>query len=75
MNGQVDGKDSIVSTVWTESVLGTETLDVLGSLTYQADAGSSAFEISSWLLRVPGPVKLRLGEEPPDKTAGPEATV
>ncbi len=55
---QKDGKKSLVGTTWTESVVGSQVMDVLGSLTLEAEAGASEFKVADWLWRVPGPVKL-----------------
>jgi len=56
--GQKDGKRTLTGTIWTDSKLGTETVDVLGSLSLEAESENNEFKIADWLLRAPGPVKL-----------------
>lgn len=56
--GQKDGKRNLTGTLWTSSIVGSETMDVLGSLTLESDAAANEFKLADWLLRVPGPVRL-----------------
>lgn len=56
--GQQDGKRSLTGTLWTDSVLGSERVDVLGRLGLEAADAQAEFAASDWLLLAPGPVKL-----------------
>ncbi len=56
--GQKEGKRTLTGSLWTESTLGKESIDVLGSMTLEADASADEYKVADWLLRLPGPVKF-----------------
>lgn len=55
---QKDKKRSFTGSLWTDSKVGTEKMDVLGRVTLESAVESDRFDLTDWLLRVPGPVLL-----------------
>lgn len=55
---QKDGQITLDGSVWSDSVLGTEPIDLYGRLSLASPAEALEFGVRDWALRVPGPVKL-----------------
>ena len=54
---QADGDQSLVSQVWAESKLGSEVLNLFGSVTLEPN-DEGATEVTDWLFKAPGPILL-----------------
>ncbi|MCP3955126.1 MAG: hypothetical protein GY697_23335 [Desulfobacterales bacterium] len=56
------GNVSLDAALWSESLIGSETLEMYGAL--QTEAGDGTLNVASWQFRLPGPVNLGCLELP-----------